>query len=127
MTLLDELLELLRGNANLKIMLESSEDDDKIYPFSTNIIQDCIVYKLKPITAGEIIEQSRFEITCISTDVFKAYEILEEVKKSLITFGDEMKTDHIIEISQSGGSDPMETDVGTYHVFGFFSVKNLKY
>lgn len=127
MTLLDELLELLRGNKSLKIMLGATMDDDRIYPFSSNVIQDCIVYKLKPLMADEIIEQSRFEVTCISTDVFKAYEILEEVKKSLITFGDGMKTEHIIEISQSGGSDPMETDIGTYHIFGFFSVKNLKY
>lgn len=127
MTVLDELLKLLRENTNLKELLSSSEEDDKIYPFSTSMIQDCIVYKLVPLMADDFIEQGRFEVNCIATDVFKVYEILEEVKKSLITFGDEMKTEHIIEISQNGGSDPMETDVGTYHVFGFFSVKNLKY
>ena len=133
MIVLDELLSLLRQDNTLMALLNVERDenneiiDDKIYPLNTEFKGDCIVYTYTPLIADETTEQGRFEVNIISEDMFKALEILEQVKKCLITFGDELKTEHIFEISQNGGSTPTQSDIGTYHVFGFFSVKNYKY
>ena len=123
--ILMEILGLLKADEELKRLLKINKDDPKIYPFGTHKIQDCIVYKLVPLTSDGIEEQNRFSITVISKDMIKAMKILEAVKKVLLTVGDEPKTNNILEISLNGGGDPVENlETGTVHIKANFIIKN---
>lgn len=125
--ILDEIIELLKNDDAFSTYLNISEHDPKIYPFSTSVVQDCIVYKFVPLTSDGIKEQNRIEITAISRDMYRALKILELVKSALITIGDEPKTKNILEISLNGGGTPMENEsTGTVHIKANFIVKNRK-
>lgn len=125
--ILEEIIELLKGNDALSTYLNISEYDPKIYPFSTDVVQDCITYKFVPLTSDGIKEQNRFDVTVISRDMHRALKILELTKDALITIGDEPKTKSILEISLNGGGTPMENEsTGTVHIKANFIIKNRK-
>ena len=125
--ILDEILDLLKSNTELKSYLKITNRDPKIYPFGTCKVQDCITYKFSNLTSDGVKEQNRFSVTIISKDMARAYKILELTKNALLTVGDEAKTNNILEISLNGGGDPMENlETGTVHIKAIFIVKNRK-
>lgn len=95
-----------------------------IYPFGTETTEDCIVYNFIPITSDKIKEQNRIEITVISRSMEKGLKILTEVKEVLLTFGDNQKTNNILEITLNGGGSLENLGTNTFHFKAFFIVKN---
>ena len=93
-------------------------------PFGTEVIENCIVYNFIPVSSDRVKEQNRLEITVISKDVKQGLNILEEVKNALLTFGDEQKTDNILEIALNGGGSLENLETDTVHFKAFFVIKN---
>ena len=60
-----------------------------VVPFGHEGVKDCIVYNFVPVTSDRIKEQNRLELTIISTDMERGLEMLEDVKRALLSFGDE--------------------------------------
>lgn len=85
---------------------------------------DCIVYNFIPLTSDMIKEQNRFELTIISSDFVKGVKMLEEVKATLLTFGDIPKSDSILEINLNGGGSLENLETNTFHFKAFFIVKS---
>ena len=112
-----EIYNLLKQDERLKGI--------KINPFSTNVFEKAIVYKVIPQSSNKIIEQSRLEITVIDTDYSRAEELLEIVKDILITFGDNQLNNNILSVVQNGGGSMKNEATGTYHLSAFFNVKNI--
>lgn len=110
--ILDEILSLIRPLGY------------PVRPFGTETIEDCIIYNFVPLTSDKIKEQNRLEITVISQSMEKGLKILSEVKEALLTFGDEQKTDNILEIALSGGGSLENLETNTFHFKAFFVVKN---
>ena len=125
---LDELLQLLKSDAELQLLLNATPQDPKIYPLATHKIQDCIVYNLATLMSDHVIEQHRLSMTVISKGLIKALTISSKVKNILLTLGDEPKTEHILEITLNGGSEPIENiDTGTIHIKANFIIKTRGY
>lgn len=133
---LDELLNLLSEDTALVDFLKIGEiktdakgntyKDPKIYPFGTQVIQDCIWYNFTNLSSDKLKEQNRFSVTCISQDIGRALQMMKLVKDCLLTLGDEQRTNDILAISLNGGSDPMENiETGTIHIKANFIVKNI--
>lgn len=95
-----------------------------VKPFGTEIIEDCILYKLVPVSNDGVKQQDRLEITVISTDLLTAYTMLENVKKAILTIGDEKINDDILEISLNGGGSLENIETKTYHLKAYFIVKS---
>lgn len=95
-----------------------------LYPFGSDIIEDCIVYNFVPLTSDKIKEQNRLEITVISKDIETGLIILEKIKGLLLTLGDNKLTDDILEISLNGGGSLENLETNTFHFKAFFIVKN---
>lgn len=92
--------------------------------FGTEIIEDCVVYSFVPVSSDCIKEVNRLEITVISKDMQQGLNILEEVKKALLTFGDEQKTDNILEVVLNGGGSLENLETDTVHFKAFFVIKS---
>ena len=122
--ILYEILELFNNSQELIEVLGISEEDPKIYPFGTEHIQECIIYKFIPITSDGIKEQNRLELTIITVDDLRGLSILETVKSILLTRGDTQKTSNILEVSLNGGGTLENLETGTIHRSAFFIVKN---
>ena len=111
--ILDELLELIKllGYPVCPFGAEKSKGD-------------CIVYNLIPLMSDMVKEQNRFEVTIISSDFVKGVKMLEEVKATLLTFGDIPKSDSILEINLNGGGSLENLETNTFHFKAFFIVKS---
>jgi len=94
-----------------------------VKPFGTDTIEDCILYKLVPVTCDGIIQQDRLEITAISTNLLTAQQILEDIKSVLLTVGDTQFNDDILEISLNGGGNLENVETNTYHLKAYFVIK----
>ncbi|WP_069999445.1 hypothetical protein [Cellulosilyticum sp. I15G10I2] len=118
---LDEILNLLKTNSELNALLNPTVIDNKIYMYDTNKDCNCIVYKFIPLTSNGIKAQARLEITCISKDYIVAEQILEQVKKILLTIGSKHnQLNSIKNVSLNGGGSLKDSDLNTFQLKGFF-------
>lgn len=87
---------------------------------------DTIVYTIIPQIADTVKEEYRLEITAISKDFVKAMNILDDVKKVILTSGDKSLTDNILSVVQTGGGNIYNYETETHHFKGYFilNVKN---
>lgn len=99
--ILEDLIDMLETDAELKILLKATESNSKISPdFSIN---DGIAYTFYDVTNDKIKTQAQFSLTIINDDLLKAYKIKNRVDKILLTFSDEQLLDKILKIVQNGG------------------------
>lgn len=109
-------------NRELYRLLESS--GYPVYAFATTEAADCIVYQYILLTSDGIKEQGRLETTIIAGTLEKGQTMLQKVKDTLLTIGDEKRTETILEIALNGGGVLENPDTGTVHLKAIFSVKN---
>lgn len=112
MIILDEILNILKPLGY------------KIYPFSTDKIEDCIIYNLMPISSNKVIEQNRLEITVICLDIGIGLQMIENIKKVLITLGDDRLNNNILSIELNGGGSLENVETNTFHFKAFFYIKS---
>ena len=84
---------------------------------------DCIVYSLIPQTADCAKEEYRLEITVIARDFVTAMNMLDTVKKAIITTGDMQLTEHILSVEQTGGGTIYNYGTNTHHMKAFFTLR----
>lgn len=95
-----------------------------IYPFGTDKIEDCVVYNLIPTSSNKIIEQNRLEITVICLDMGIGLQMIENIKKVLITLGDNGLNNNILSIELNGGGSLENLETNTFHFKAFFNIKS---
>ncbi|MBP3889500.1 MAG: hypothetical protein J6F30_17895 [Cellulosilyticum sp.] len=66
-------------------------------------IQECLVYDFYNIQDNGIKAIDTLNITCIAFDLDKSLAIIEQVKRLLITIGDNPLSNKIIKVTQNGG------------------------
>lgn len=84
---------------------------------------DCLVYSYAPLTSNGVINQSRIEFDCISSDYAKGFELLQTVRKVLLTVGDKQLNDIILNIEQNGGGYIFDDKIKVHIFKAIFSVK----
>lgn len=119
--ILDEILEALVNDGELKALLKPTVRDSKIHMFGTT---EGIAYNWVPLTNDGIKGQYRLEITVIHNDFEVAYNITERVKKLLLTIGDTPFSNRIKKISQNGGGCIENPDTHDINLSCFFIVKS---
>ncbi|PNT94149.1 hypothetical protein [Clostridium thermosuccinogenes] len=72
------ILDRLKNDTELKSLLNSTDDDSKIYPLFTTSNDTCLVYTDAPVTGGDI-KENRLEIRIITDD----YDKLNQIEKCL--------------------------------------------
>ncbi|KXL53377.1 hypothetical protein CLNEO_13480 [Anaerotignum neopropionicum] len=121
--ILDDILQRLEDDTELKSLLNSSSNNTGIYLNKTDKT-DSIVYRFINLTSDAIKEQNRLEISCLSQDYLKVNAILERVKAILLTVGDEQFNNDVLEIALNGGGYLFDEDTKNHIVKAFFIVKN---
>lgn len=121
--ILDDILQRLEDDTELKSLLNSSSNNTGIYLNKTDKT-DSIVYRFINLTSDGIKEQNRLEISCLSLDYLKVNAILERVKAILLTVGDEQFNNDVLEIALNGGGYLFDDDTKNHIVKAFFIVKN---
>lgn len=121
--IIDDILTALRSDAELAVILEATQDNDKIYAFEAPVEEvPVITYKFTPVTDNKIIRTDRLEITCIGDSLGKAYQLDEKIRDILITYGDDDFNNKILEIDINGGGSLSDIDSGTYHQTCYFII-----
>lgn len=121
--ILDDILQRLEDDTELKSLLNSSSNNTGIYLNKTDKT-DSITYRFINLTSDAIKEQNRLEISCLSQDYLKVNAILERVKEILLTVGDEQFDNDVLEITLNGGGYLFDEDTKNHIVKAFFIVKN---
>lgn len=99
---LNDILEILKNDAELSALLQPTANDKRIYAYRGQA-DTCISYRHTPVTSDGIKAQDKLEINCISTDYATAEKILRRVKELLLTVGDKKLNDEILNVSLNGG------------------------
>lgn len=121
--ILDDILQRLEDDTQLKLLLNSTSNYTGIYLNKTDK-SDSITYRFINLSSDRIKEQNRLEINCLSKDYLKANQILDRVKSVLLTFGDEQFNNDVLEIALNGGGYLFDDDTKNHIVKAFFIVKN---
>lgn len=121
--ILDNILQKLEEDEQLKLLLNSTSNNMGIYLNKTDK-SNSITYRFINLSSDGIIEQSRLEINCLGKDYLKANEIFERVKAVLLTIGDEQFNNDVLEIALNGGGYLFDNDTKNHIVKAFFIVKN---
>lgn len=123
--ILDDILEKLENDNELKLLLKSTPYNTGIYLNITDK-SDSIVYRYNNLTSDGVKEQNRLEISCLSKDYVKANQILDRVKTILLTIGDNQFNEDILEITLNGGGYLFEVDTNNHIIKAIFIVKNRR-
>lgn len=121
--ILDDILQRLEDDTELKLLLNSSSNNTGIYLNKTDKT-DSIVYRFINLSSDGIKEQNRLEISCLSQDYLKVNNILERVKEILLTVGDNQFNNDVLEIALNGGGYLFDEDTNNHIIKAFFIVKN---
>ncbi|MCI2000270.1 MAG: hypothetical protein LKJ75_05125 [Clostridia bacterium] len=121
--ILDNILQKLEEDEQLKLLLNSTSNNTGIYLNKTDK-SDSIIYRFINLSNDGIIEQSRLEISCLSKNYLKANAILERVKAVLLTIGDKQFNNDVLEIALNGGGYLFDNDTQNHIIKAFFIVKN---
>lgn len=119
--ILDNILDTLFNDLELKTLLKGTLRDSKIHMFGTT---EGVSYKFVPIASDGVKRQDRLEITVIHPDYEIAVAILERIKKLLITVGDKPFNNQILKITQNGGGAIENHDTHNINLLCFFIVKS---
>ena len=121
--ILDDILQRLEDDTELKLLLNSTSNNTGIYLNKTDK-SDSITYRFINLSSDGIKEQNRLEINCLSLNYIKANQILDRVKAILLTFGDEQFNNDVLEIVLNGGGYLFDDDTKNHIFKAFFIVKN---
>lgn len=95
---MDEIIKILIQDKVLKQL------GIKIYHESEKpSIQECIIYDFYNVQDNGIKAVDALNVTCIAFDLDKSLAMMKQVKKLLITIGDNKLTNKIIKVAQNGG------------------------
>lgn len=109
------ILGKLNSNANLKAIVSS------INPFGVTDINKAY-YKYINLTSDKVIGQARFEFTVVCDNYINSLKGIAEAKRSLLTLGDEMLDNNILNVTLNGGGSLRDLDTNTYHESAFFTI-----
>ncbi len=121
---LTEILNTLNNDTELQLLLGGTTIDKKIYAFSANKLNS-IVYKYIELQSNKIIGQSRLEFTIntLQVDYSLNLQILNRVKKLLLTLASENFSNTILKVEQSGGGIMENNETKTIHNKIFLTIK----
>ena len=89
--LAEQIVDLLRKSETLTALIGT-----RIEPFTIDGFTNGIVYSLTPLTDDNITRTDRLEIHIIADDLSTAFAIDKEVRKVLLTTGEEPLTENIL-------------------------------
>lgn len=115
--LAEQIVELLRKSEALTALI-----GERINPFSIDGFTNGIVYSLTPLTDNNIVRTDRLEIHIIADDLETATAIDQQVRKVLLTTGEEPLTDNILKSQINGGGSLEDAATGTKHIITYYSL-----
>lgn len=87
-----------------------------VKPFGTNTIEDCICYKIVPMTDNGAVATNRLELRIITSSLEDCLTAKSAILSSLVTVGDEKKLAHIQDCHLNGGGSLYDANTKTTHV-----------
>lgn len=73
-------------------------------------------YSYSPLTNDGVKAVSRFECTAVADSIGQSLEIIKNINRVLLTVGDNVLTNDILEVEQNGGGQLYNEDTKTWHV-----------
>lgn len=122
------ILNKLNQNEGLKVLLNATDGDTKIYPLNANLGSiPCITYNDTPISDDGIIKVSRLEIRAIDKDYDNLQQIIKAVSNALIMYEDETgyvyDNVNIMSCSQNGGGHIEDIQNNIYEKFIYLQIE----
>lgn len=117
-----QLLNILRSNNSLKLLLGGTVEDDKIYATHTSQLGECLLYEYHTTAANKITDITRLTITIITDTLSKSSAIEAEVKQSIITLADNKLTNTILQVELNGGGSLYDYDRQKHHRTLYFTI-----
>jgi hypothetical protein len=116
-----EILNILTTDTALKALLGATSTDTRIYPYSTDQIDNCITYILSPVSEEDIVRVDQFAVHIVSKDLDNAHAIDSRMRKILKTVGDASNGSFLKVVVNGNGS--LEDDATeTYHLFTTYRI-----
>lgn len=113
--LAEQIVDLLRKSETLTALIGT-----RIEPFTIDGFTNGIVYSLTPLTDDNITRTDRLEIHIIADDLSTAFAIDKEVRKVLLTTGEEPLTENILKSQINGGGTLEDAATGTKHIITYY-------
>lgn len=119
--IIQDIVNILKADVALKTLLGASQTDTHIYPFTTSIRNNCILYKLTPYIDEDIKRTYRLEIQVVSNDIENLYAIETRVTSLLLTIGDKPNIG-MLNVVANGGSSEMSDTLKNYHLIRYYYI-----
>ena len=117
--MLNDILQILKSDSELRGILKPTAADSKIYMYKGKS-ETCISYKYSMISSDGIKAQNKLEINFISSDYTKSEQMLNRVKKLLLTVGDERLNENILNVGLNGGGTLYDEITGQHIIKAYF-------
>lgn len=122
-----ELIEILKNDSDLRVLLEASLENSHIEALNTDITdKPAIVYTFTPISDNGTKESYRLEVRAICKDIERVINITERVKALWLKAGDSKTTNNITSMEVNGGGMLQDYGTGAYHNFLYFNIIRRK-
>ena len=116
-----DVLTILNNDSALVTLLGGTAQDTKIYPYSAELKDKCIVYTLSPVSEEDIKKVDRLEIRTVCTDFGTAIAISDRVSTILKTIGDSANGD-LLQVSVNGGGTLEDMKTGAIHIIKYYYI-----
>lgn len=93
-----------------------------IYPISTDYLGECILYNFHTMLEDKISQRLRLQITIIADSMANALSIEKEVKRILLTVGDDNLTKDILQVVLNGGGTLEDVEREKHHRILYFDI-----
>ena len=95
-----------------------------IKPFGQLQVGDGITYEFNSVSSNGIKEVYRLSVTSVAYNITQSLEMINRVKKLLITIGDDKLTNKILKVNQNGGGSACNVVDGKnmYHFTAIFYI-----
>lgn len=105
-----DVIRILLADATLHALI-----GDNIYPNHTTYLGDCIVYTYNTVYNDKAVKRQRLKLTIIATDLETVDAIEACVSALLLTLGDDILTNDVVQVKQNGGGDLFDTSRNKNH------------
>lgn len=112
-----ELLQFVLNDDEIKELF-----GNHIYTNMSDYLGDCMIYSFHTITSDNITEHVRLQFTIITTTMDKSLRAEEALKRCLLTFADESKTNTIKQVALNGGGVLYDANRNKTHRVCYFDI-----
>lgn len=114
---------MTKTNNTLKIINKLQDAlEIPVKPFDTDVTEDCVVYKLDPVSDDGAVQQDRLKLRIIATTLLDAECLKYIIKKTLLAIGDNQAINGINSITLNGGGSLKDYETNTVQIIMYFDI-----